>query len=212
VELSRQLAWGVRVRVDDEGVTRRGLLSRKAMRWEEIDDYRIEVRIPTAAMRRLGAFARALSGTASLEYAIELRSGGRRLRIDWFFDRMPRVIGLVLARIGDRLAERALAELRQTGTARFGPLRLAPQALQWADREPLPREQVEAIDLLDTSPVRLRVLERGQVLAHGSTATNKIPTLHAVLAVARELGYPVRDGEVVRVLDARPGPLESADG
>ncbi len=76
MELSRHLAWGVRVRVDDEGVTRRGLLSRKSMRWEEIDDYRIEVRIPTAPMWSLGEFARALSGTASLLYEIELRSDG----------------------------------------------------------------------------------------------------------------------------------------
>jgi hypothetical protein len=212
VELTRHLAWGVRVRVDDEGVTRRGLLSRKAMRWDEIDDYRIEARIPRPPMRSVGGFAAALSGTGSLAYAIELRSGVRRLRIDSFFDRMPRVIDFVLARIGDRMTERALADLREAGTARFGPLRLAPHALQWADREPLARERVEAIDLLDTSPVRLRVLERGRILAHGSAATSKIPALHAALAIARELGYPVRDGEVVRVLGARPASLESADG
>jgi hypothetical protein len=212
VELTRQFAWGVRVRVDDEGVTRRGLLSRRAMRWEEIDDNRIEVRMPSGAIGRLGELAAALSGTASLVHAIELRSGVGRLRIDSFFDSMPRVIGVVLARIGDRLTERALAGLRQAGTARFGPLRLAPHALQWADREPLARERVEAIDLLDTSPVRLRVLERGRILAHGSAATSKIPTLHAALAIARELGYPVRDGEVVRVLDARPASVDGADG
>lgn len=206
MELTRRLAWGVRVWIDDDGVTRRGLLSRRAMRWEEIDDYRIEVRIPRGSFvlpfDDLVRFTASLAGESRLAYAIDLRSGERRLRIDPFFDRMPRVIGLVLARVGDRLDEQARAELRETGTARFGPLRLAPHAVQWADREPLPRERVEAIDLLDTSPVHLRVMERGRVLAHGSAATSKIARLHAALAIARELGYPVRDGEVVRVLEA----------
>lgn len=210
MELSRNLAWGVRVWIDDDGVTRRGILSgRKAMRWDEIDDYRLDVRMrpsPLGNLVRFGSYSPLLSGSGGLFYSIELRSGARRLRIDPFFAHMPRVIGLVVARIGDRLAERARAQLRQSGTARFGPLRLAPHAVQWADREPLPRQRVETIDLLDTSPVRLRVMELRRVFAYGSAATRKIPTLHAVLAIARELGYPVRDGEVVRALDATPGP------
>ena len=202
------MAWGARVWIDDEGVTRRNLLSRRTMRWDEIDDYRIVARIPRRSFIRpfdeLIRFTASVAGEARLAHTIELRSGERRLRIDSFFVGMPRVIGQILARIGDRLAGRALADLRRTGTARFGPLRLAPHGVQWAEREPLPRERVEAIDLLDTSPVRLRVMERGRVLPHASAATAKIPILHAALAVARELGYRVRDGELVRVLDGRP--------
>jgi hypothetical protein len=207
VELTRRMAWGVRVWIDDDGVTRRGLLSRRTMRWDEVDDYRIVARIPRGSvlipLDELIRFTASVAGEGRLAYAIELRSGERRLRIDSFFARMPRVIGDVLARVGDRLADRARADLRETGTARFGPLRLAPHAVQWGDREPLPRQRVEAIDLLDTSPVRLRVMERGRVLPHAAAPTRNIPALHAALAVARELGYPVRDGEVVRVLDAR---------
>jgi hypothetical protein len=208
VELRRHLAWGVRVWIDDDGVTRRGLLSRITMRWDEIDDYRIVARIPRASpiipLEELVRFTASVAGEGRLAYAIELRSGERRLGIDSFFVGMPRVIGQVLARVGERLAGRALAELRETGSARFGPLRLAPHAVEWADREPLPRQRVEAIDLLDTSPARLRVMERGRVLPHASAATRAIPALHAALVVARKLGYPVRDGEVTRVLDARP--------
>lgn len=113
---------------DDVGVTRRGLLSRRAMRWGEIDDYRIVARIPRGSLEvpfdDLVRFGSSLAGQGRLAHSIELRSGERRLRIDAFFADMPRVIG-------------------------------------------------------------------------------EIPTLHAALAVARELAYPVRDGETVRVLAAR---------
>jgi hypothetical protein len=211
VELTRSFAWGVRVWIDEGGVTRRSLLSRRAMKWEEIDDYRVQVRIRPGPLRGLGAFLSALSRNEPLSYSIELRSGERRLRIDPFFDDMPGVIGLVVARIGDRLLDRARAQLRQTGTARFGPLRLAAHALQWAEREPLPRQRVEAIDLLDTSPVSFRVLERHRVFPYGSANTKKIPIPHAALAIARELGYPVQDGDVVRVLDGTAGPAGGLD-
>ena len=214
MELTRHLAWGVRVSIDDDGVTRRGLWTRATMAWDEIDDYRIEVRIPRRALLvpfdDLIRFTASLAGEGRLTYAIELRAGVRRLRIDSFFRAGDRTLGHILARVGDRMTERSRAELRAGGQARFGPLRVAPHAVQWADREPLPRERVEAIDLLDTSPVRLRVLERGRVFPHASAVTRRIPTLHAALAVARQLGYTVRDGEVVRALEARPGPLESS--
>lgn len=208
MELTRRLARGVRVWIDDDGVTRRGLFSRVTMRWDEIDDYRIVARIPRASpiipFEDLLRFTASVAGEGRLAYELELRSGERRLRIDSFFAEMPRLIAQILARVGDRMLERARADLRDTGTARFGPLRLAPHAVQWADREPLPRQRVEAIDLLDTSPARLRVMERGRVLPHASAATREIQALHAALVVARDLGYPVRDGEVLRVLQARP--------
>lgn len=208
MELTRRLAWGVRVWIDDDGVTRRGLLSRSALRWDEIDDYRIAARIPRASainpLENLVHFTSAAAGEGRLAYELELRGGGRRLRIDSFFVGVPRVIAQVLARVGDRLLERARAELRDAGSARFGPLRLAPHAVQWADREPLPRQRVEALDLLDTSPARLRVMERGRVLPRWSAAMHEIPALHAALAIARELGFPVRDGELVSLVEARP--------
>jgi len=198
-----------RIQLDGGGVTRSGLVRRARIAWGEIEEYRLEIRHAPGAhgvlylVDVLGAFltlrdARdAMRGQSRLRFGLELRAGGRRLAFSWRDRGGTDAIRETLAHITGQLGARADAELASQGSAGFGPLRLAGHGVQWGDREPLPIEAVEAIELFDSTPVTLRVMRRGKVLPHGKAATRDIPNLCAALEMAGRLGYPVRGLELL---------------
>ena len=197
------------IHVDETGVARQGRWRRTTFAWEEIDDYRLDVTHVGGShgvfylVDVLGAFLMARDardayrGQHRLRFSLELRSGSRRLALDRRDDGTTEQIRQVLDRIAPRLAARAEAELAARGRVQFGSLALAEHAIQWDDREPVPRGAVEAVELFDSSPVSLRVMKRGKVLPYGRVDTRGVPNLCAALDIAAALGYPVRGRELL---------------
>lgn len=206
IELRKAGLGRERVRIDDEGVAR----GRAAVRWQEIDDYRIEIRHVQSSpgvfylVEMLGAVLMwrdakdAMDGVHRLHFGLELFStSGGRVAFDWRFRDATAAMRRVLDRIAGRLAEAARAEIDTGGRVQLGPLALAAHALAWDGREPLAREAVEAVELFDSTPVALRVMKRGKVLPYAQAPTRAIPNLCAALDLAASLGYPVRGRELI---------------
>jgi hypothetical protein len=210
VELRPRGIRSRRIRIDENGVTSEGRWRRTALGWEEIDDYRLDVTHVGGShgvfylVDVLGGFLMArdahdaMRGQHRLRFGLELASGNRRLGFDWRRHHdADEGIRQVLDRIAGRFAAGAEAELASSGRVRFGPLALAAQALQWADREPVPLAAVEVVELFDSSPVTLRVMKRGKVLPYGRAPTREVPNLLAAVDIAAALGYPVRGRELL---------------
>ena len=212
IELRRAHIGFSRVVLDQHGVTRKKLLSRSFIAWDQIEDYRIEITLsghgagPLYLVNGLNSLLmiddlrRAMRGGSAVQFAIELIGRDDHLLLDERYRGVARAIGHVLEQIGPRIAAGPRAELERTGGATFGQLRLTRQGVRWRDREPLPREQVETLELFDSSPVKLRVMKHGKVLPYAQTETANLPALHALLEIAQELGYPVRGRELFEAL------------
>lgn len=198
-----------RIQIDDVGVTQVRLWSRSTIAWDDIDGYRLEVRLAPGShgvfylVDVLGGvlaardLRNAMRGRHNLRFGVELTSGDLRLNVDWRFRDATQAVRQILARVADRHAARARAELAASKSVRFGPLALAAHGIQWGDRETLSREAVEAVELFDSSPVALRVMKRGKVMPYGQASTREIPNLCAALDIAAELGYPQRGRELL---------------
>ena len=201
-----------RVILDDAGVTRRGLFRTRSLAWDAIRDYRLCVVLRgEEALASYGLalpkhdgsdFVRAMHGESRRELAIELRGdGGRHLAISWQrFRNTDAAIAEILRRLRARLTERARTQLKIRGMASFGPLELAPHAVQWASRPPLAHDAVEAIELFDASPAQLRVMARGKVWPYGHAPTGHVPNVVTALELAEELGYRVRGTQLIAPL------------
>ncbi|MBS1120286.1 MAG: hypothetical protein H6Q90_2514 [Deltaproteobacteria bacterium] len=192
-----------RVIIDDHGVSRRGLVHTHALAWLEIRDYRLTIEFhgqaPDAlylADDLLGAvlFARdvaaASRGESRIRLAIELV--GRDDRVEFGalrFRHANEAIAKIVEQVHPRLLAAARAELAEQGVVHFGPLALARDAITWSGRSPLPRDEVESVELFDTSPACLRVMAHGKALPYGKAPTAEIPNLGAALELAAELGY-----------------------
>jgi hypothetical protein len=215
MELRRADVGFGRVIVDDRGVTRRGLFRTRSLAWDDIRDYRLTIQLRGLAPDALYVLdsgladvlwltdaIRAAQGQSRVAFGIELHGdGGRRLEFNWRrFRGTTLAIAAILARIAERLAAPARAELAAHGTVRFGPLQLARHGVQWGDDPPLAREAIESIELFDTSPVRLRVMARGKVWPYGQAPTRRIPNLTAALELAESLAYRVRGRELFAAL------------
>jgi len=200
-----------RVRVDDEGVAR----GRTAIRWQEITDYRLEIRHVQSAhgvfylVDLVGALlmwrdARdAMDGVHRLRFSLEVSTrAGTRLAIDSRVRDGAAAIRSVLDRIAGRLADDARAQLAASGQVQIGPLALAAHALAWDGHEPLPREAVESVELFDSTPATLRVMKRGKVLPYAQAPTRAVPNLVGALDMAASLGYPVRGRELIAAIVA----------
>jgi hypothetical protein len=205
MELKRADIGFGRVIVDPHGVTRRGLVRTHTLAWADVREYRLTIELHGQAPDLLYLLLDDLLTTALLARDIVAGYRGRsriRLSIDLIgqadhvefgalrFRGANEVIGDILPRIQPRLAAAARAELAAHGMVRFGPLALAPDAITWGASAPLPREDVESVELIDTSPARLRVMAKRKVLPYGQAATAEIPNLGVAFQLSRELGYP----------------------
>lgn len=212
IELRRADIGFGRVVLDEHGVTRKRLLSRSFLAWDQIEDYRIEITLSghgagplyfvdgINSLLMIDDLRRAMRGESAVQFAIELIGRDDSLMFDGRYRGVARAIGHVLEQIGPRIAAGPRAELARTGVATFGQLRLTRQGVHWRDRDPLPRDQIETIELFDSSPVKLRVMKHGKVLPYAQTETANLPALHALLEIAQELGYPVRGRELFEAL------------
>ena len=203
IELRRALGLS-RVVIDDRGVTRRGLVSTASLAWDEIVDYRltaelvgvnrsvVDVSDVVQAIRIASTAIDAYRGRDRFRFGIALGSDTRRLGFGGGFRHAELAVAMILNRVCPPLGRRARAAFEQAGVGQFGPLALADDGIGWAGKPPLPRAHVDAIDLFDSSPVRLRVMARGKAFPYASVRLAQIPNLVAALDLARALGYRVR--------------------
>lgn len=218
LELRRSDIGFGRVLIDDHGVTRHSLIRTHALAWDEIRDYRLKIEMRGAKLEvlylvdwlNLVLIARdvrtGLHGDHRFRLGIELLGESQRVAFNWRFRAVPMAIAQILERICAPLLVRARAHLRADGLVRFGPLALAEHGIQWGSRPPLPRDQVESVELFNSSPVRLRVMEHDKAWPYGQAPTAEIPNISAALEIAKTLGYRVRGRELFRAFAAVEPP------
>jgi len=207
LELRRAAPGFGRLTLDDAGVTRSGLFRTRSIGWRELREYRLSLELHGVsgdagylALGPLSTIWDALQGAQGrheYRFGIELRGEHTRLRFDWRFRNVELAIREVLRRLHAPLIAAAHAELVEAGVARFGPLALGRAAVMLGSRAPLPQRHVEAIELFDAFPVRLRVMAHGRAWPHAQVRMDHVPNVLAALEVARSLGYPVLGRELL---------------
>jgi hypothetical protein len=130
-------------------------------------------------------------------WRLELRGDAERVVVDWRSPEVSLAISETLRRVGPRLLAGLRDQLATRCCAQLGPLGLRAEAVAWKAKEPLPREAVEAIEIADWIPLRLRILRSGRALPYASTPLDRVPNVMAALDLAAELGFPVRGRELV---------------
>lgn len=196
--------------VDDTGITREKLFRTRRIEWAEVREYRLgltphsrtEFNRVFGGLYGLGEdFVAGLRGDRrSMRYDFELIGDVRRLLVNWRFDHVELAIEEALRRIGPRL----LDEARRS--PRFGPLAIHAHAIAWKTKPPLAHAAVEALEISDTAPRRLRVLQRGRTFAYASANLSAIPNVLHALELAEELAYRVRGREVLQLFERADMP------
>jgi hypothetical protein len=207
-----------RVVVDDTGVTRHRLMSTSSIAWHDIRDYRLTAEIRGSRFEALylvdylnllligNDVRNGYRGDHRFRFGIELFGAAARVAFNWRFRGVVLAIAQIVGRVHPVLARQARAAFERTGVGGFGPLALTDHAIQWADKPPLPRAEVECVELFNSSPIQLRVMAHRRTWPYGRAATAEIPNLLAALELANALGYPVRGRELVARL--APGTSE----
>jgi len=204
LELRRaDLGFG-RVVVDDRGVTRRGLWSTRSIAWDEIIDYRltIEMGSPRFEGRDLveslnplvpvSDVVKGYRGDHRFRFGIRIVGNAQVVAVNRRFLGVALAIAQIVRRIHPRLVHHARAAFERTGVGQFGRLALADHEIRWGDKPPLPRAEVESVELFNSSPVQLRVMARHKAWPYGKVALAEIPNIAAALELAEALGYQVR--------------------
>jgi hypothetical protein len=198
-----------RLIVDDHGVTRARLIRRQSLAWDEIRDYRLTIEMRGARIEVLYLvdivnaalfirdFIRGMRGKHSYRVGLELIGEHERVFFNWRFKGVAMAIARVLDRIAEPLAQPARDTLARDRIVSFGPLTLSADAVQWADKPPLAHASVEAIELFNSSPVRLRVMTRDKTWPYAQAPLAHIPNVCAVIELAGTLGYRVRGLELL---------------
>jgi hypothetical protein len=201
-----------RVVVDDTGVTRHGLWSSRSLAWREILDYRLTVEIRGSKLEVLylvdnlnllliaNDVYKGYRGDHRFRFGIQLHGAGELLAFNWRFRGVALAIAQIVQRVHPVLAEQTRAEFELTGISRFGLLALADHGIQWAGAPALARDQVEAVELFNSSPVQLRVMAKQRAWPYCRAPLAEIPNLGSALGLASALGYPVRGRELLAPL------------
>jgi hypothetical protein len=199
--------------VDDTGITRERLFRTRRIEWAEVREYRLAATPQSRSdfsrlfgLYEVGAdFVAALRGDRRpMRYDFELIGEQRRLVVNWRFDHVELAIEEALRHIGPRL----LDEARRS--PRFGPLAIHADAVAWKTKPPLARSAVEAFEVSDTAPRRLRVLQHGRTFAYASATLSAIPNVLHALELADELGYRVRGRELLQLFERADVPTPPA--
>ena len=205
-----------RVVVDDTGVTRHGLWSSRSIAWPDILDYRLTVEIRGGRIEVLylidnlnllliaNDVYKGYRGNHRFRFGIRLLGAAGELGFNWRFRGVALAISQIVRRIHPLLARQARAAFELTGTGRFGLLALADHAIQWAGSPALPRDQVECVELFNSSPVQLRVMAKHKAWPYCRAPLADIPNLASALGLATALGYPVRGRELIAPLALNP--------
>jgi hypothetical protein len=201
-----------RVVVDDTGVTRHGLWSSRSIAWPDILDYRLTVEIRGAKLEVLylidnlnllliaNDVYKGYRGNHRFRFGIRLLGATDELAFNWRFRGVALAISQIVRRIHPLLARQTRAAFELTGIGRFGLLALTDHGIQWAGDPALPRDQVECVELFNSSPVQLRVMAKHKVWPYCRAPLADIPNLAAALRLARALGYPVRGRQLIAPL------------
>ncbi len=193
------------VTVDDTGVRRDYLVrNTRWLAWDAIRDYRLTIAVvPREAAEHpnlwaftgnwvaFSGFVRGLRGDHSYRVGIELFGPGQRVAFNWRFQYARAAIEVILGRLRPRFLAGARAALATRHVAQFGPLSLAADHVQREGKARVDKADVERIDLIDTSPVKLRVMVRRKAWPYVQLPTAKLPDLCGLLDLAEELGYKV---------------------
>jgi hypothetical protein len=205
-----------RVVVDDTGVTRHGLWSSRSIAWPDILDYRLTIEIRGGRIEVLylidnfnllliaNDVYKGYHGRHRFRFGIRLVGTTEELAFNWRFRGVALAIAQIVRRIHPLLARQARSAFELTGIGRFGLLALTDDGIAWADKPALPRDQVECIELFNSSPVQLRVMAKHRVWPYCRAALAEIPNLASALELARALGYPVRGRELIAQLAIDP--------
>jgi hypothetical protein len=204
VELRRaNLGFG-RIVIDERGVVRHGLFRTRELAWDDVEEYRLDLRSRVAAIDPYvygttpvgeALHTREVLAGRGVVYlvSLELRAADRRLVIDWRFRDAHLAVGDIIARLDRRVIERAASE----PVATFGDLRLSSASVHWRDKT-LASGQVEAIEVFHASPFQLRVMARGEAWPWLARPLREVPNVCSALAIAAELGYEVRRSSLLR--------------
>lgn len=213
LELKRADIGFGRVVIDDRGVERHAPLSKNALSWDEIRDYRLTVELvgewpalvyQVTDLAQLIDLVNGYRGKHTCQLGIELIGASDTVEFNWRFRDVELAIARILERIRGRTLADARSTLQATGKASFGPLGLTADAVHWDGHEPLPRADVEAVELFNNSPIDLRVMAHGKAWPHARAQTKDIPNLLAALEIAASLGYRVRGRELLEALIVAP--------
>lgn len=210
-----------RVVVDDTGVTRHRLLSSLSIAWDEILDYRLTAEIRGSRLEILylvdylnlliitNDVRNGYRGDHRFRFGIQLVGATKQVAFNWRFRGVELAIVQIVRRVHPLLARQARAAFELTGVGRFGLLALADHGIQWAGRPALPRDEVECVELFNSSPVELRVMAKHRTWPYCRAPLAEIPNIAAALALARALGYAVRGRELVARLAIDPAGQSS---
>jgi hypothetical protein len=196
-----------RVVIDDHGVSRKGLLREHVLAWDDIEGYQLTIELgggpsmffdlnPVADLQEV---IDGLRGNSTVRCGLELHGGDTTVDFDWAFDDVNLAIAHVLGRLHPRLMSAMRAQLREARALVAGDLRITKTELVWGKRETLALDEVESIELFNSSPVNLRVMKHGKTWPYAQVAMKEIANVIEVLELTRELGYPVRG---IQLLDA----------
>lgn len=202
--------------IDDNGVAGTIWLRSHRIAWDAVSEYRL--RIVTGANTQPGSWT-ALKRTIALTRAA-YRHEDAPLSV--VFDDMQltlKIIGdditlagggagldgltqsnAVLPRLHRRLGAAAVAALEREPIARFGSLAISERAIRWADWPPMPRENVEGIELFTSSDVSLRVTQLHGALPYCNARLDHVPNIGSVFEVARAFGYTVRGSALLEAI------------
>jgi len=205
-----------RVVVDDTGVTRHRLRSSLSIAWDEILDYRLTVEIRGSRLEVLylvdylnlllitNDVRKGYRGDHRFRCGIRLLGVAKQVAFNWRFRGVELAIAQIIRRVHPALAGKARAAFELTGVGRFGPLAISDHGIQWGEKPALARDEVESVELFNSSPVELRVMAKRRAWPYGRAPMAEIPNIAAALELSRALGYLVRGRELVAKLAIDP--------
>lgn len=179
--------------VDADGVARRGLVGgERRLTWAAIEAYHYAGSAVRSGVMPGGAGAVALDlllrshgGSARIRHELRVHGGASTLKLTSTFAHADRAVARILGELHPRLRGGPPERL-----VRFGPITLGDEAIALEGKPPLPRGDLETIQVMGGSRPRLRVMKHGKVLPWASYRLDAIPNAMLLLEEAVERGIP----------------------
>jgi hypothetical protein len=202
------------LRLDDVGITLTSLFRARSLGWADVLEYRLGVSAVSSipADERLGTWMlvggaaimvvdaiAALRGRLGVAPRLELIGAHWRIVIGERFGHAELAIAEALRRVGPRLLDAARHAIGSTGRARFGPLVLGAEQIEWKRHPVLARRDCTTIEVERGIRHRLAIVVRGEPRQYARVALARIPNVVTALDLAEELGYPVRGRELLQL-------------
>jgi hypothetical protein len=188
--------------IDETGIARKRMFGTQRIEWSDVREYWLRIE-PANSISGWGVLERILDaldrwtpyGPTPPRHRLELVGEFEKLVIDSSFANVELAIDEAMRRIGPRLLADARRELDRTRVVTFGDFGVRAEALQWQGREPIARDAVEALEIIDNTPLQVFVQQRGKARAYAHIPLQRIPNVLVALELAEQLGYRVRGRE-----------------